>query len=122
MRQLFNGSRRKKLVSTALIAVLAACFVAAGSSASVRADTSGTKINISGHPSQDNAIRVEISQNGSYTLTGSNKREGDDYIDTTITVPSGVKADIYLDGVDIYNGYSLPESWDFENYNSDLYS
>ena len=112
-------NRRKKIVSKAVIAVLTASLVVSGPAASVHADMSGggssavmltaelpTTININECGLTDGAIKVEFTQNGSYTLTGSNIVDGK-YYDATFTVPSGKEVDIYLKGVDIYNGYYL---------------
>lgn len=98
-------NRRKKIMSKAVIAMLTASLVVLGPAASVHADMP-TTININECELTNNTIKVEFTQNGSYTLTGSNI-VGDKRIDATFTVPSGKEADIYLDGVDIYNGYYL---------------
>lgn len=112
-------NRRKKIMSKAVIAMLTASLVVLGPAASVHADMPGggssavmltaelpTTIKINECGLTDGAIKVEFTQNGSYKLTGSNKVNGK-YYDATFTVPSGKEADIYLDGVDIYNGYYL---------------
>lgn len=120
MRLFRNGNRRKRFFSTALVAMLTTSLAVSGPVASVHADTSvgGNSavmltaeqtiptIEINKYGLTDGAIKVDFTQNGSYTLTGSNLVEGK-RIDATFTVPSGKEVDIYLEGVDIYNGYYL---------------
>ncbi len=68
------------------------------------ATSEGTTINIS-ELAEDGPIEKTITESGSYTLTGSN-RIGDEYVDTTITVKRGAVVDLYLDGLEINNGYT----------------
>lgn len=118
LRRSIGNNRRKGLISTATVAILVTSLVVSGPVSNVRAGitreykgaamlsatSEGTVINIS-ELAEDGPIEKTITESGSYTLKGSN-RIGDEYVDTTITVKRGAVVDLYLDGLEINNGYT----------------
>lgn len=75
----------------------------------------GTTVNITEVNITNGTIDVEIANSGTYTLTGSNERNGA-YVDVCIRVASQATVDLYFDGLNIVNDDSLVDSEQTTSY------
>lgn len=73
------------------------------------------RVNISDVDITNGTIDVEIANSGTYTLTGTNERNGA-YVDVCIKVASQATVDLYFDGLNIVNDDSLVDSEQTTSY------
>ena len=73
------------------------------------------RVNISDVDITNGTIDVEIANSGTYTLTGTNERNGA-YVDVCIKVASPATVDLYFDGLNIVNDDSLVDSEQTTSY------
>lgn len=75
----------------------------------------GTTVNITDVNITNGTIDVEIDNSGTYTLTGSNERNGA-YVDVCIHVASQATVDLYFNGLNIVNDDSLDDAKQTTSY------